>query len=53
MRLKFSPFSTGVRLDDLRPIQSDTLERIDGNEDDTAVGVNAVLGIAIADCVKN
>lgn len=52
MWLQFSTPPTAVRLDNFGAIESDALERVDGNENNTAVCVDAMLGISISDGVK-
>lgn len=53
MGFKFSSLSSAVGLDDLGSIESDALEWVYGNEDNSTVCVDAMLGIAIPDCMKN
>ena len=53
MWLEFASPSTVVCLDDFGTIESDALEGVDSNEDDPGVRVDAVLGVTIADCVKD
>ena len=53
MWLEFASPSTVVCLDDFGTIESDALEGVHGNEDDSGVRVDAVLGVTIADCVKD
>jgi hypothetical protein len=53
VRFKFSSTSTMVRLNNLRAVEGNTLERIYGNENDSTVCVDAVLSITISDRVKN
>lgn len=53
VRFKLSSPPSAVGLDNLGSIESDALERVDGNEDDSTVCVDAMLGIAIPDCMKN
>ena len=47
MRFQLPSFPAAVCLDDLRPVQCDTLERIDGYQHNSTVRIDAMLGIAI------
>jgi hypothetical protein len=47
MGLQIASLSTAIRLNDLRSIQSHTLERIDGDEYDSTICIDAVLGVTI------
>jgi hypothetical protein len=51
MRLEIAPSSPRVCLDNLGTIHRNALKWIDGNEDDTGICIDAVLGITIADGV--
>ena len=53
MGLQLPSLTASIRLDDLGAIEVDALEGIDGNEDDTTVGVYAMLRVAISDGVEN
>lgn len=53
MRLELASPPSTVGLNDFRSIEGDALKRIDGNEYNSAVGVDAVLSITITNCVKN
>ena len=53
MRLELAPPPSTVGLDDLRSIESNALKRIDGDEYDSTVGVNAVLSVTVTNCMKN
>ena len=53
MRLEFASPPAVVCLYDFRTIESDTLEGVDGNEDNSGVCIDAVLSVTIADCVKD
>lgn len=51
--LKFTPSPATVGLDDLRTIKRYALERVDSDEDYSAVGVDTVLGVAISNGMEN
>lgn len=53
MWLQLATTPTAVGLYDLGAIESHALERIDGNENDSGVSVDAMLGVAVSDCVQN
>lgn len=53
MRLQFPSPSTTISLNDLGSIESNALEGVHGNEDDTTVGVYAVLCVSIPNGVKH
>ena len=53
MWLKLASPTTIVCLNDFGTIKRDTLEGVDGDEDDPRVCIDAVLGVTIADCVKD
>ena len=53
MGLKFASPPAVVCLDDFGTIEGDTLEGVYSDEDDSGVCINAVLGVTIADCVKD
>ena len=53
MGFELSSSATIVGLDDFWTVECDALEGVDSNEDDSGVCVDAVLGITIADCVKD
>lgn len=46
--LELSSTATIIRLNDLRSIEGDALEGIHGNQDDTTVGIDAMLGITVS-----
>lgn len=52
VRLQFASLSTAVSLNDFWTIKSDTLKGIDSNKDDAAIGIYAVLCIAVANRVQ-
>ena len=51
--LKISSSTTIVCLDDFWAIESDTLEGVDGNEDDARICIDAMLRVTIADGMKD
>ena len=53
MWFEFASPPAVVCLYDFRTIESDALEGVHGNEDDSGIRVDAVLGVTIADCVKD
>lgn len=53
MGFQFASFPPAVRLNDLRSIESNALEGVNCDEDDTTVGVYAVLGISISDGMQH
>jgi hypothetical protein len=53
MRLQVSPPSPAICLDDLWTIKSNTLKRIDGDQDNAAISVYAVLGVTISYSVQH
>lgn len=53
MWFKLSSPPSAVCLDNLGSIESDALEGVYGNEDDSTVCVDAMLGITVPDCMKN
>ena len=53
MWFEISPPPAVVSLDNLRPIESDALEGVDSNEDDSGVSIDAMLSVTIADCMKD
>lgn len=48
MRFQLSPFPATIRLNYLGAVECDTLERVNGYENNTTVGVYAVLCIAVS-----
>ena len=50
---EFTPSPAIVGLNDFWAVQGDALEGIDGNEDDTGICIDAMLGVTIADGVKD
>ena len=53
MRLKVTSSATIIGLNNFGTIESDTLEWIDSDEDHPGVCIDAMLGVTIADCVKD
>lgn len=53
MRLELTPPPSTVGLDDFRSIESNALERIDCNEHNSAVSVDTMLSVTIADCMED
>ena len=53
MGLELSSPTAVVGLDDFWAIEGDALEGVDGNEDDSGVCIDAMLGVTIADGVKD
>lgn len=53
MRLQLASPSSTVRLYDLGAIKRDTLKRVDRDQHDTAVSIDAMLRVSISDCVQN
>ena len=53
MWFEISPPPAVVSLNNLRPIESDALEGVDSNEDDSRVSIDAMLSVTIADCMKD
>lgn len=53
MRFELSPLPSTVGLDNLGSIECDALERIDSDEHNTTICVNAMLRISIANSVQN
>lgn len=53
MGLQFPPLPPTVCLDDLGSIKSDALEWVNSDQYNAAVGIDTVLGVAIANGMKN
>lgn len=53
MWLQLASPTTTICLNDLGAIERDALEGIDSDEDDSTVGIDAMLGIAIANGMQN
>ena len=53
MRLELTPSPSAVGLNKLRSIESNALKRIDGDEYDSAIGVDAMLSITITNRMKD
>jgi hypothetical protein len=53
MRLELASPPSAIGLNYFRSIKGDALKRIDGDEYNSAVGIDAVLSITIANCVKD
>lgn len=53
VRLKLASAATVVCLYDFWAIEGDALEGVDGDEDNSGICIDAMLGVTIANCVKD
>jgi hypothetical protein len=53
MRLELAPPPSTVGLNNFRSIESNALKRIDSNENNSAVSINAMLSVTIANRMKD
>lgn len=53
MRFQVASSPTTVGLYDFWTIKADSLERINSDEDDAGVRVDAMLSVAVTDCMQN
>jgi len=53
MGLQLAPLPATVGLNDFRSIECDALEGVNGDENNSTVGVDAMLGVTIADGVED
>jgi hypothetical protein len=53
MGLEFTLATPTISLDDLGAVQSNSLERIDGDEDNPAVSIYAMLRVSVSDGMEH
>lgn len=53
MWLQLPSPTTTIGLDNLGSVESDALERVHGYQDNATIGIDAMLGITIADRMKD
>ena len=53
MRFQLPSFPAAICLDDLRPVQRDTLEWVNSDEHHPTVCIDTVLGIAVPNCMQH